>query len=528
MAFSITLAGQDITLQSDQLSIDIQDILGQSSGAGGSPLPQERAGVVQFDVAMGPANQAYGAGQVIPATGGPYLVRQGELIFKNAAGQTIWGGYATKLTDVKNQKATLGNTMQPMTTINGVDYEGLLARVMLNEAFVGLTDVQIIKFVLNKYAPWISTALLPALGSFIFPVRLFRAVSVLNVIQTIAGVTGYLVWVDFAKQIHYVSPTNATTAPFFLSDHPDFVTSFPHNFQQLIIDDNSAINKVTFYGGKIPSNNFFQDVSPLANGNNKVFSLAYYPRASSDGLYHATVNGVQQVVGFATGTAIPANTFKSAGGLADALINPDSQNITFDVAPPGGATVIVEYQYEFPLSIVVTDQTSYKFFGPPYLEGYISDTSVFDRNTAIQRCKVLLTQQSFGLVSPMIDCWQPGIQSGQLIKVVNAVRGVNNTYLVQEVETEALGAGNFVFHLTLGAWNWNLVDVIVKLAVGQAFANQSIAVTEETVDIEQTQAAASASTTWVKAYEHVGPYYARSSAVGDGHDAFPGFSTISS
>ena len=147
---------------------------------------------------------------------------------------------------------------------------------------------------------------------------------------------------------------------------------------------------------------------------------------------------------------------------------------------------------------------------------------------SIQRCKVLLTQQSFGLVSPMIDCWQPGLQSGQLLKVVNAVRGINTTYLIQQVETAPLGAGNFVFHLTLGAWNWNLVDVIVKLAAGQAVSDQSIQTNDETVDVEQTQASVQASTTWVKLYEHTGPYYARSSAVGDGHDSFPGFATISS
>lgn len=528
MAFQVLLAGQDITLQTDQMSIDIKDILGQSSGASGSPLAQGRAGVSQFDVAMGPANQALGAGQAIPGTGGPYLVRQGELIFKNAGGQTIWGGFATKLTDITTQKGSLGNTKQPMTTINGVDYEGQLGRKLVSETFSSQTDVQIIQFIINKYAPWVDTSLLPATGTFLFPAKVFRKVSVLQVMQAIAGVTGYLIWVDFAKRLHYVSPATATTAPFFLSDHPDFLTSFPHNFQQLIIDDNSAINKVTFYGGKIPSNNFFQDVSPQANGNNVVFSLAYFPRVTTDGFFHVTVNGVQQVIGFATGTATPGNTFKSKGGLADVLINPDAQNITFDVAPATGATVIVEYRYEFPLSIVVSDQTSIQFFGPPALEGTISDASVFDRNTAIQRCKVLLTQQSFGLVSPMIDCWQPGLQSGQLLKVVNAVRGINTTYLIQQVETAPLGAGNFVFHLTLGAWNWNLVDVIVKLAAGQAVSDQSIQTNDETVDVEQTQASVQASTTWVKLYEHTGPYYARSSAVGDGHDSFPGFATISS
>lgn len=722
MTAFITLAGQDITNYSDQMSIDIQDVLGQSSGAGNSPLPQGRAGQVQFDTSLGPANSAVGAGTfLLPTaiatdtfvsrfvtsgwgsasdgqlwnrtagtdtlsvsgnqgritgnsgavtnemllgfrtpkdvdvlvritvgtvgnsdgvilrsdapgknhyytrtsgttnllinkrvsgaastiatfplgftitsgisywqrfrasgtslmvkawidgnpeptnwngtltdstitTGGtvgiavganpsgtdkfdsftatnlsaPVLVRQGELIFRNSAGQIIWGGFATKYTDVTTAKDSIGNTKQNFTTINGVDYEGQLARIMVSESYSALTDAQIIKSAVNKYAPWIDTSLLPATGTFVFPVKNFRNVALLTVIQTIAGVTGYLIWVDFSKRLHYVSPASTSTAPFALSDKPDFLTSFPHNFQQLIIDDNSAINKVTFYGGKIPSHDFFQDVSPMANGNNKIFSLAYFPRPQSDGKFHATVNGAAKVIGFATGESTPANTLKSAGGLADALINPDAQNITFDIAPPFGATVLIGYQFEFPLTVVVTDQSSFKFFGPPYLESFISDSSVFDRNTAIQRCKVLLTQQSFGLVSHMIDCWQPGLQAGQLLKVINGVRGVNNTYLIQEVETEPLGAGNFVYHLTVGAWNWNLIDVLVKLAASTAVRDDSLQVDTEQVDVEQAFANASVSTSWAITKQTVGPYYARSSPVGDGHDSFPGFATISS
>lgn len=456
----------------------------------------------------------------------PILVRMGELIIKDATGATIWGGFATKYTDITT--AILGNTKQNFTTINGVDYEAQLSRVMVNESYVAMTDVQIINAVLAKYAPWVVRTALPSKGFFVFPVKLFRNVSVLQVIQTVAGVTGYLIWVDFSKTIHYTSPASTSTAPFSVTDSPDFVRSFPHNVQEYLIDDNSAINRVTFYGGKKLSGDFVQDVSPLANSNNVVFPTAYYPHVTSDGKFHVTVNGAEKVVGYATGATSPANTFKSAGGLADCLINPDAHNVTFDVAPASGSTVLIKFQYEFPLTVVVADETSHRFFGDPYLDGSISDQNVFDAATGVQRAKVLLSQQSFGLTSLKVDCWQPGIRSGQLLSVKNTVRGINGTYLVQQVETQPLGAGNFVYHITLGAWHWNIIDVIIKLAASTAVVDNSQDENTSILALFQVTANVTATTSTIKKAETVGPYYARASVVGDGHDAFPGFATISS
>jgi len=454
----------------------------------------------------------------------PALVRQGEIIVKDASGETIWGGFATKYTDTST--AILGQTRQNFTTINGVDYEAQLSRIMVNESFVAQTDIQIINFVVAKYAPWINRSLLPPLGVYTFPVKNFRNVSLLTVIQTIAGITGYIVWIDFSKFIHYNSPTTTGSAPFSLSSSPDFVSSYPHNVQEYIIDDNSAINRVVFYGGKKPSGDFTQDVSPLANSNNTVFPTAYYPRVTSDGKYHVLVNGVEKTVGYSTGSQIPSNTFVSAGGLAQVLINPDAHNITFDVAPLTGQTVLIKYQYEFPLVISVTDEISHSFFGDPYLDGSISDQNVFDVPTAIQRCKVLLAQQSFGLTSLKVDQWRPGIKSGQTIQIVNSLRSINGSYLVQAVETAPLGAGNFVYHLTLGAWNWNIIDIIVKLAGQAALSDQTSAEDPSLLLILQVLNHVDVQTSWLK-LETVGPYYARSATVGDGHDAFPGFATVS-
>lgn len=524
------LAGQDITPYVAQLSLDATDALGQGSGAGAAPTFQGRQSTIKLDLALGPANSAIGAGQTIPNVGGPYLVRQGLFLVKDSNGNTIWAGYATKYTDITT--GTYSNMgVQPFTTLEGTDYDAALDRILVNQTYTAMTDVQLIKAVMQQYAPFVDLSLLPATGNFSFPVKNFRNVSVQKVLRTIAGITGYMVWIDFSYRLHYVAITAAATAPFGLSDTPDFLTTFPHNVQEFVIDDNSVINRVTFYGGRHNSGDFTQDLSPLANGNNKVFPLAYYPHPSSTGAYIVTVNGVSQTVGDVNGATTPANTFVSQGGLANVLINTDAHTLTFDVAPASGATVRATYQYDYPLSVVVASTPSYQFFGPPYLDGYISDDTVFDIPTAIQRAKVVLSQQAFGLVTLKIDCWKGGLFSGMTVFVKNTVRGLNGYYLVQQVETESLGGGTLVYHLTLGAWDWNAVDVIMQLAHLAAGTDTAQTETVEQVDLNPVSVTANITATWVgppNSPTRSQPYYARSAAVGDGHDAYPGFATISS
>lgn len=457
----------------------------------------------------------------------PLLVRQGEIIITDTTNTIVFGGFATKYTDTST--SVLGQTKQNFTTVEGIDYSTSLQRTLVNEVFTGATDIYIIQYVMNKYVGWVNLQYLPTNPGYTFATKNFRNVSVEQVIQTVAGITGYLVFVDYLKNLHYVSPTTASSAPFNLSSVPDFVTTFPHAVEEYLIDDNSAINRVFFYGGTKTSVDFWQDISPLANGNNVTFPLAYYPSPMSDGKYHLKINGVDSTISTSTSSGA-AGQFVSQGGTATALIDPGAKAITFDTgyAPAAGATVLAGYRYSFPLSLIITDEGSHRYYGGAYLDGSIDDNTIFDITTAIQRCKVLLSQQSYGLLTLKLEVYnKPGVQAGMLIHVYNQLRGINATYLVQEVQTEPLGAGNFVYHLTLGAWNWNLIDFLMKLPTLATFQdNQSE--TQETVNIVQVLTNVNVHDAWSSKISTQGLYYARATAVGDGHDAYPGFSTVTS
>lgn len=515
----VMLQGQDISQYVDEMSIDIQCVLGQGSGT--SKVGAGTSSTVTFDVALGPASSAIGSGQAIPV-GVPTLVRQGEIIINDRYGNQIFGGYATKMDDITPKLAK-------RTSISGVDYWQDLDRVIINTVYLSMSDTAMITQALHTYAPWIDTSLIGTNQNYFFAKRKFTAKTLRALLTNICDVTGFLAWVSPDKKFHYVNPAALNTAPFSVSDTPNNVNSFAHQVTKLEQDDNAIINRVMFYGGKKTTSDFTQDISTQANGSNTTFILAYEPRESSDGKYHVHVGGVDLAVGRASGdTTQPANILKSQGGLADVLVDSTNYTLTFNVAPSntGANSVTATYRYTTSLVVLITATDSYAFFGR-YFDGTISDTSVYDQQTAIQRCRVLLAEQKYGLFSMEIITRQPGLMPGQMLRVVNTVKGINASFQIQKISIKSYGAGIFNYTVELGAWNWNMVDVIMQAALAGVFDDTTQDDTTDPVQVYQYQQ--NVGLHLVASYKatNSGHYYAHSSATGNG-DAYSGMFTITS
>ncbi|GHO55529.1 LamG domain-containing protein [Ktedonobacter robiniae] len=507
----VVLAGQDITPYIDESSIDIKDTLGQGAGSGSGASP--RASTFTLKSSLGPAATAVGSG-TRPTQ--PMLVRNGEIVIYDANNNRIFGGYLTKITDQTE-------TTQVYTQLEGVDYYQTFARTIVNDIYSG-SDVQILTQLLQKYAPQINIKTIPTLGSMTFSLKNYRNKTLLDCLTDIIDSTGYQAWVDPYKNFHYVSPGSASTAPFKLSNNPDFVTSFQVGVDSYEIDDNAIINRVYFYGGRKPSNDFVQDLSPQVNGNNTTFLLAYYPRTASDGKVHAYVNGVEKTIGYQAGTTLK-DKLRSQGGTADVLLNADAHTLTFDIAPPAGSTVTCKYRYELPLMVVLPDPVSVRYFGG-YFDGTVSDQTVVDTQVAIQRAKVLLLEQAYGLRTLKLRCWRSGLQSGMVLRVDHSIRGIHDSFIVQEVDIKPMGNGFFEYDVTCGAWNWSMVDILNHLfAAAQPNDTSSQESTTQIDDQEQNENLSlsfSVSTTTTK----FGTYLAHTFALGDGRDAYAGFCSI--
>jgi hypothetical protein len=268
-------------------------------------------------------------------------------------------------------------------------------------------------------------------------------------------------------------------------------------------------------------------LSPQANGTNTTFVLAYYPHESSNGKVQVTVNAVAQVVGYVFSSGAH-NTFKSQGGLCDVLLNRDAQALDFDVAPAIGATVRCVYRYYTPLTVQLQSTASAAFFGA-YFDGSISDNTIFDVSTAILRCRTLLVEQGFGLVTIefTLTNW-PGLVAGTQIRIDNDVRGIHNTYIIQEVRAQAIGGGAYAYDVTCGAWNWQLADVILASTRSQALEDLSQESQTDIIQVETNSFTLKVQAAVTTATRPSGGYYARATPVGDGHDAYAGLFTITS
>jgi hypothetical protein len=532
MAYSITMAGQNITSHVDMLSVTAKDILGQGAGSGATRTG--RAATCEFLTDLGPANSALGAGSVISS---PQLVRRGEVIITDSTNNVVFGGFVSMLTDRTDKKTNL-------TLVDCIDYWQALDNIQVFEQYSGVSDVYIIRDLFGKYAPWIDISHVPTHGSYQYTVKVFKSISLQKALASVTDVTGWQIWVNARKSAYYTLPTSGLNAPFSLSTSPDNHKSFTLGVDQqsgLIIDDNAIINRVTFWGGKNPSNDFTQDLSTQANGSNLTFVLAYYPRVAADGVFHINVaninSGADLTYGYILGKGTQ-NEFISKGGLAAVLINGDARTLNFDpggTAPVNGGanSVTMTYRYEFPMIIQLTDKASHTFFGSWY-DGVISDQTVFDQATAVARCRTLLAEQSKGLTTLKVSCWRGGIQSGQLLNIFHSARNINGTYMVQEVDTKALGNGLFQYDITCGAWNYNVVDSI--MAATQAAYQANLSPTNDTANgqdvsvLQITQQAENVGVheAWVHSTRQYGAYKARASAVGDGHDAYCGLCSVSS
>lgn len=517
----ITMAGQDITALVDESSIQIEVSLAQGSGTGNGT--SGRAATCQFVTSLGPVASAVGAGTVISS---PTLVRMGEVQFFDSNNNAIYGGYASQMLDLTDKTRTY-------TQVTCEDFYQFCDRIIItSETFTTETDIQLITYLLSTYAPWVDQSLLPKNASYTFPTFNVRSKSLQWALQKIVDTVGYQIFITPDKKVHYEAPFQAQTAPFALSTTPTFNTSQPFSVDATsgyLVDDTAAINRVRFFGGKKPSNDFTQDLSTQANGVNTTFVLAYYPKEASDGKVHVYVNSAEQVLGFAVASDKKCqNVLKSQGGCADVLLNSDAHTLLFSSAPASGASVSAKYRFELPLTVTLVNQLSVTFYGG-FLDGIISDSNVFDTTTAVQRCKTLLLQQAFGLRTLTVNVWTSGIWPGMLVRVDHSVRNIHDTFIVQDVKIVPLGAGNFEYDITLGAWNWNLMDLLVQIAQNAAGQDTNTEEDDTSVAAFLQEESATLHEVWSVGTPHqMGQYYARATAVGDGHDAYPGFFSVSS
>ena len=242
--------------------------------------------------------------------------------------------------------------------------------------------------------------------------------------RQLAEAVNYDWYIDYDRDIHFFSKLSAV-APFELSD-----TGGKYVYDSLKIrkDITPVRNTVYVRGGEYQGDPF--TVETLADGSQRVFGTEY--RFNN---IHVSVTGQAKSVGI---DAIDNETD------FDCLYNFQEKLIRFrsDKKPTADSSVKISGRPWLPVLVKVRDSNSIDTFsaaeGNGVYEYKIIDRSIKTKEGARQRALGELLAYSATLSEGEFETHEDGLVAGQRLRVQSTLRGLDEYYIVNKVETSVL------------------------------------------------------------------------------------------
>jgi hypothetical protein len=372
------------------------------------------------------------------------------------------------------------------------DYTILLDTVIVNTVMENVTDKGIIQALFAAYLPEIDTSEYVADG-LLHERIVFNRVTLRQAMQQLSDMSG-LDWdVDYWKKLHYFTDSD-NPAPFGISDSPDYVATFPCYGLTYNRSGAGLANSYTVIGGNYYSDD--TDFELAGNGQTTELLMPYQ--------LHEPVGETAILVYKNTGTDItPVWTLITVGADYldslddfDCLYNYQQKLLKFAVAPANLTRAVkITGRYDVPVRVRVRSQASYDTYGR-WFEAVITDTDLKSREEAKLAGKGGLAENAFVKESGTFICDYAGLAAGQLITIVNTDRGINSSYMINNVSMTIIGGTNCRYEVNYGQYNPDLVDIILSLrnSTGQHVDQtdgevvDEIVVQEETLDLAEATA----------------------------------------
>ncbi len=333
------------------------------------------------------------------------------------------------------------------------DWQIDLDKKLVIETFEGQTLYYIVDFINTKYCAGFTVNNVANPGATINRIQ-FNYALVSECFEQLADQTGLDWYVDYDKDIHFfVFDENA--APIALEDNGT-------EFYDLIItpDYTQIVNKIWAQGGFYKSSEYTQNTITAAAGQ-KDFDIKYKPHDIS-----VTVDAAPKTIGI--------QFVDDEDGTFDFLVNYNEKNLKADSTSyptglTGGEAVIMKYKYEIPILAVVEDigsQSDLKDVqgGDGIREKYIVDQNIETLDQARERGLAELDMYSEPLIEGSFSSLQDGWKSGQRLHVDLTDRDIDAYYMIREVNIEAIGGDQYIYHITfatyLQGFNWLLIKLI--------------------------------------------------------------------
>ena len=323
----------------------------------------------------------------------------------------IFGGIITKI-NIKTEVADL-----LIYEVTAVDYSILLDRRLILERYRNTLVSTIISGLLTKYDTEGFT-MNNVVGNFQLGSMTFNRITFSEALQKMAESIGYSWYVDYNKDIHFF-PKNEEPAPFNLTDTSE-------NYIWNSLDVSNSIeqlrNAVFVEGGEeigLPRTEEFT-VSGANDEERAYVRLAHKFANTPD----VEINGVAQTVG---------TEFLNDDADFDCMWSFQEKYIRFTEGniPDIDDDVEVSGDPLFPVIVRVQSPVSINQYG--LYEFVIRDTSIRSRDEAKERALAELRAYQNGVVESSFSTYEKGLRSGQVININSAIRGVNESFLIQRV-----------------------------------------------------------------------------------------------
>lgn len=390
---------------------------------------------------------------ILKAPGDSYIPALNAEVIVTRGSFRVFGGVITSIKD----ELVGANSIRYNITSN--DFTFQLNRLLAVERYEGQTINYIINDLITKYAPDFTVTNVAA--DIVVNSIAFNRITLSECFRKLADLVNYTWYVDYYKDIHFVA-SNAEPAPFDVTDG-NYIReslSIERNITQLR-------NRVTVIGGEVPVPT--RTVKYAGNGSTASFSTQY----KFASLPTVTVGGVPKTVGV---------DFKDDDLSFECMWDFNQEYIRFTAgnipADPGtGTNIDIIGEPLLPLLVSIPDSASILTFGE--FEFSIADKNITSEDQAIDRALAELKAYASSVSEGQFDTYQPGLRSGQVIRVTDALRGLDEDFVIQKVTYKYLSPDDTYD----GVWS---VSLATLKTVGIVSVLQKLLLKEDlTVDEQQ-------------------------------------------
>ena len=326
------------------------------------------------------------------------------------------------------------------------DYTHTLDRQLVSKVYTGQTATAIVQDLISTFTTGFTTTNVVA-GVVIERI----AFNYLTVSQCLEKLTkmlnGYSWYVDYDKDIHFFA-TVLNLAPFSLTDTSQNFTFGTLDIKQ---DTHQLRNDIYIRGGNIISASarteyFSGDATKL------IFPLGLKYNVEPT----VTVGGVGKTVGLEN---------IDVAGSNDCYWDFNQKTLRFETAPAAGTNnIVVSGTYLYPLVYRKQNNSSVLTYG--VFQYIIIDKTITSTDAASQRADAEIAQYSTPTNYGTFQTNTSGLIAGQRITINSTIRGINEDYLIESIETRFKTPTALSYKVKIQSYaSFGINDVLKKLLI---------------------------------------------------------------